>query len=451
MIINTTAKDISEIAINCLKTGTPMSHLRCGDGEVIMMNYKTMRKAFSRKSTDQFGYVVDDNVAENIKKSIEFSILNSDILGVPEDRHVNTDESNNWKLLCKEYEMVFADAGRNLSDAKCCSIDSHFQLLLNNDLDKIIESVNNITIITCRDISELFLHKHLHIRNIELLQIPPQQKYEVNPTKSVFFRTHDEIVEKIISKNRRGELCIFGAGVGGKDFGAHFKLAGGVSIDMGSVFDFWVGKQTRGAGKGPTVRNEKYALTMEQRIPENYVKPKDEGLKLECPWMVPEAVFFLISLIKGHEVVLDAGMGGSTMFFARRCSKVFGLETNQEWFNKVISTAKKHGTNEKVNAKVVSTQIDIEAEIDLYTDKSFDIISIDTQGKETNRHVILLHSFPKLKPNGIVIIDNYSHRCRFDTPEKLLKFFSIDKTHKITDFDDENWNGSGTRVIHPIQ
>ena len=451
MIINTTAKDIMDISIDCLKTGTPMSHLRCGDGEVIMMNHKTSGKWFPKVSIGQYGYVIDENVADGVKKSIEFAILNSDIIGIPESRHLDANNDNHWKMLYKEYERVFDAAEKNISDVKYCSIDSHYRLLKNNELDKIIESVDKITIITCRHISKLFLHKYPHIRNIELLSTPAQQRYEMNPTKSDFFKIHDEIVEKIISKDRRGELCIFGAGVGGKDFGAHFKLAGGVSIDIGSVFDCWVGKQTRGTGKGPEARSEKYALTMEQKIPRNYVKPKDEGLKLECPWIVPDAVFFLVNLIKGHEVVLDAGMGGSTLFFARRCSNVIGMETNQEWFDKVILTAKRHGTNEKISAKVLPTQSDIEKEIDSHLDKSFDIISIDTQGKITNRHKILLHAFKKLKPNGIIIIDNYSHGNKFDTPDKLLKFFSIDKTHKITDFDDENWNGSGTRVIHPIQ
>ena len=68
------------------------------------------------------------------------------------------------------------------------------------------------------------------------------------------------------------------------------------------------------------------------RIPENYIDPKDEGLRLESPWIVPESAIFLAGLLDGSESVFDVGMGASTLFYARRCNKVFGIETNREFF-----------------------------------------------------------------------------------------------------------------------
>ena len=59
-----------------------------------------------------------------------------------------------------------------------------------------------------------------------------------------------ESVESILSQDNHGKLCLYGAGLAGKDLGLYFKQSGGVAFDIGSIFDHWIGKQTRGKGKG---------------------------------------------------------------------------------------------------------------------------------------------------------------------------------------------------------
>jgi hypothetical protein len=166
-----------------------------------------------------------------------------------------------WNSLTQEYTRVFDDNGIKYDDKKYCSIDSHYRLLKTNELTKLIQSVDRITMITCRDIEIKFKKKYPHIKQVELIKIPAQQKYEANSTKSNFFPDiHAEVIEIIKSSSRIGQLCLFGAGFCGKDFGAHFKLSGGVAIDIGSVFDLWCGKLTRGTGKGRTAEINTYLL-----------------------------------------------------------------------------------------------------------------------------------------------------------------------------------------------
>jgi predicted O-methyltransferase YrrM len=184
-------------------------------------------------------------------------------------------------------------------------------------------------------------------------------------------------------------------------------------------------------------------------IPKNYHNPKDDGIKMECPWMVPSAVSFLVDRIGGHEVVLDAGMGGSTLFFARRCGMVFGLETNIDWFNKVEKALTDSGLNHRFSGRLLKTQSELLSEISNYSNFSFDIISIDTCGKETKRNELMREALPKLKPGGIVIQDNYALGNYLHMESIILNVLSNVGPYKIHDFDDVGWGGKGTRIFAP--
>jgi hypothetical protein len=261
MEINTTTKDIVDIAMAKLKNGEPMSHLRCGDGEIAIMNPNKFPSEFEMFSKRHLGYKIDLDVGHEIKKLIEFGIINSDILGLPDFRHTEHPSNKLWKIIGEEYTRVFDSYKIVKSDKKYCSIHSHYNLLKSGELDVLIKSVDKITLITCRNIENEFKRRFENIRTVELMLIPPQQKYEIVSRKSDFFPdVHDKVVDSIRSSPRNGQLCLFGSGFCGKDFGAHFKIAGGVAIDVGSVFDLWCGKLTRGKGKGKTARIEDYVL-----------------------------------------------------------------------------------------------------------------------------------------------------------------------------------------------
>jgi hypothetical protein len=138
------------------------------------------------------------------------------------------------------------------------------------------------------------------------------------------------------------------------------------------------------------------------RIPENYTDPKDEGLRLESPWIVPESAIFLAGLLDGSENVFDVGMGASTLFYARRCNKVFGIETNREFLDKVLRTVYIHGLEDSIEFKFIPNQLDIENEIETMSfPEVFDVISIDTV-KGYNRSELFKKSSQKLKKQAFL-------------------------------------------------
>ena len=183
------------------------------------------------------------------------------------------------------------------------------------------------------------------------------------------------------------------------------------------------------------------------KIPKNYVNPKNEGMELECPWLVPDSVFLLAKIINGTENVLDCGMGASTLFFSRRCARVVGLESDLEWMSKVKAIATERGLIDKIYPILVNKESEAIAAFDALPDRSFDLISMDMQGKGFNRHRLLIKVISKLKPNGIIVHDNYSHGHTSTDKDSVLKMLNLTNSHKSIDFDDPNWKGRGTRII----
>ena len=159
------------------------------------------------------------------------------------------------------------------------------------------------------------------------------------------------------------------------------------------------------------------------RIPENYIDPKDEGLRLESPWIVPESAIFLAGLLDGSESVFDVGMGASTLFYARRCNKVFGIETNREFLDKVLRTVYIHGLEDSIEFKFIPNQPD------------FDVISIDTV-RGYNRSELFKKSSQKLKKTGIFVLDNYANSHLFPSTydwshTEILKFLKLESCAKL--------------------
>lgn len=187
------------------------------------------------------------------------------------------------------------------------------------------------------------------------------------------------------------------------------------------------------------------------RIPDDFVNPLDEGLRLESPWIVPASAKFLATILTGDELVLDIGIGASTLFFARRCRFVDGIETNKKWIDKVLSTAYVHGLDKEIEVTTATDQLQMEKCISEIENQKYDIISVDTVWG-FDRSALLKRAIPKLKPSGTLLLDNYASENLFPstymwTAKETLKQLSVENTHAVHDFHERSWQGNGTRVV----
>ena len=147
------------------------------------------------------------------------------------------------------------------------------------------------------------------------------------------------------------------------------------------------------------------------------------------PWLEPDVVEYIDSLIDADSEVLEAGAGGSTFWFAERARRVVSYEHNRDW-------------HKVVNAKIIKDGL---KNIELIFDKkypkegirrsgnSFDLILVDGRGRV--KTVETAHRL--LKTGGHLVLHD-SKRKRYKPAINLLNGIGW---RKIAEF-----SGDGTLI-----
>lgn len=257
MKINTSSFQLKEAIISSLNDGRSLSMVRLGDGEMIIANNDQNKlKHFCLKQIGREITLAELNYAQN---NLINSVLFSNILGIPTAAHCK--KGNLWKEMFSYYQNIKENNENSWYNKQYCSINAHLDLLASGYLFDIFKCSKKIMIISPRDIVNPLKKKFTNIQSLEWHCIPGEQRYEVIKNKEVnIFNRFEHISSTIKSKSRQKELLIFGVGPFGKHLGIDFAKMGGVSLDLGSVFDLFVGKQTRGPGRSSTAKINKFLL-----------------------------------------------------------------------------------------------------------------------------------------------------------------------------------------------
>jgi len=186
---------------------------------------------------------------------------------------------------------------------------------------------------------------------------------------------------------------------------------------------------------------------MRTNRPTNPVNPGVETLEKAWPWMTPDAVEFLSDLYLRNAVMAEIGSGGSTVFFAQRCKKVYSFEQNADWAGMVEETVKKKRLGTKV--QIYKQDFDDPGLVQ----ESITILCPDSSKRCTNwnRTAILERWLPKLEDESLIILDNYAWDKVWPGLSDLSALEFLDKynlkSHKVIDFDFDGWMGNGTRIV----
>jgi len=165
----------------------------------------------------------------------------------------------------------------------------------------------------------------------------------------------------------------------------------------------------------------------------NFIDGKNT-VEIGYPWLTVDSIIFLESVLRKNFNVFECGCGGSTVFYSNNCLSVFALETDEIWANKV-----KNLNLNNVDVKHLKNTEEFVEIIKQLPNNFYDVISIDSDPKKTNRLVLTKHAIPKIKRFGFLILDNYN---AFGTEKFLKPENCIEYT-----FDDPNWAGKGTKIF----
>ena len=234
-----TTKFVYLSIVEKLKNRKPFSMVRIGDGEGMTLNYKKNLNNANFIINKHLGYSLSNNEFKEVCKDLKYTYSNADIIGAPTPRHLKI--SSSWKRAFKAATFLKS------KNCELTSIDIHTELLVHGFLDKLLNSVHKIFIVSGRNVNQGLMKKYPNIKEIKNFKVTPEMKYETNKAQEKHYPDQYNKVKKWISRqNCKGCLCLCGAGAVGKIYNQWFKERGGIAIDIGSVFDMWAGKVNRG-------------------------------------------------------------------------------------------------------------------------------------------------------------------------------------------------------------
>lgn len=252
--INIDVNELTELILERLETKQPLSIVRIGDGEIAIMNANPNDKGCKHFYYVHLGRTLEPNVMNEISNNLKESIINCDVLGITSK---TSEESDNlyWKI---SKDVLLDILSKNTIKPKMfCSMGVHYDFVSQKKLDIILNKVNEVYLVTSRDVESKFKEKYKNLESVHLYRIPGEYVYEDEKKFEDYYpNVYKKIESDFLGKDMSGKLLLIGGGFVGKNLGVIFSNRGGVSIDLGSVFDNFVGKITRGVGKGPNKYRE---------------------------------------------------------------------------------------------------------------------------------------------------------------------------------------------------
>jgi hypothetical protein len=249
--VNINERYVHDLILESLKNKKPLSVIRIGDGEISTLKYDLDRNLTNRFYQRHTGKQPTESEMIEISNNLRSSILDADIIGISpkgiEERSTNPVWGLTNSIL---YDLI----QENHDSKKYCDMNLHYKLNKHGLLDNILKSIDELYILTPRDVVSQLQKKYPNIKKVHFIKIPGQYIFEESPVIEGYYpETYNKIISDFKNQKFDGKLLLFGGGFIGKNLGVEFSRMGGVSLDIGSVFDMFVGKVTRGKGKGPNV------------------------------------------------------------------------------------------------------------------------------------------------------------------------------------------------------
>lgn len=231
----------------------PLAITRYGDGEAMLLDKEPEGEEYREYVFKrQLGDNISDEHKSQIRSHLRSAYRNSDIIGIPTSKHKSKgDYWNKAQDILERHTPLNKDY---------CSIDIHQEFLSQDFFKGLLTNRKKVYYISAYNIDNQ-LKEQYNIEDVQSFQIAPEIKFNPQYEGEPHYPNHfNEIGRWINTLDCEGALCLVGAGVTGKIYNTWFKNQGGVSMDIGSVFDAWVGKNTRGKDRGANAVDNTYKL-----------------------------------------------------------------------------------------------------------------------------------------------------------------------------------------------
>ena len=242
--------------IERLLENTPVSIVRYGDGESIILNALSSVQAMDLASNAvlrrQMGYDPTIEQLKAIRVNLIEAYSHCDVIGLPMHKH-KTDK--HWRAAAG----VLKENVPGCTEITC-DIDVAYQMLQDDSYNKLLQNRRVLNYISCRDLDAGF-HEKWNIRTVNKLLIAPEAKFTSGYEGEVHYPNQFNKVQRWMDVvGAEGNLLFVGAGVIGKIYCNWWRDRGGIAMDVGGVMDCWAGKVTRGPERGLDKEDLTYKL-----------------------------------------------------------------------------------------------------------------------------------------------------------------------------------------------
>lgn len=232
--------------LNKLMHKEPVSIIRIGDGEGLVLNslssITAMQNCNERVMRRQMGYYPTLKDIEAIRDNLIDAYSHADIIGIP--MHIQKTNSD-WQDV-----VNILNANVPVHTERYCSTDIAYDMLNAGYFVDLLLNRPVLNYISCRNLDHEF-KAHFNIQVVNKYQVAPEAKFVSGYDGDVHYPTQFNRVQRWMDVvGAEGNLLLVGAGVIGKIYCNWWRDRGGVAFDIGSVFDTWSGKVTRGPNRG---------------------------------------------------------------------------------------------------------------------------------------------------------------------------------------------------------
>ena len=260
-----------------VSAGQPSSLIRLGDGEAIVLSYgdDTWLQDLAYLHGHWGSEGVTLGAISEVKRDLQAAVEGADFVGVREDivnvevpedlldrsaREIKDHVRSAFHLRESERAGLGTDGERQLAiarrlvllhrslsrvewsdDQEFCSAWIHWALLTSGALNSILEEVGEVGLVTSRPELEYLVARQFDIRTSVV--IVPDKFIETQVSGQHVPDRYRTIRSEL--RFPEGTLVLVGAGIPGKVYCQWLKESGCIAIDVGSVFDAWVGRASR--------------------------------------------------------------------------------------------------------------------------------------------------------------------------------------------------------------
>ncbi|MDF2728771.1 MAG: hypothetical protein K0T01_557 [Acidimicrobiia bacterium] len=273
---------------NAVADGEPFSLIRLGDGEAVLLSFgedmwlQDLAYLHSHWGAER----VRLRDVGQVKQDLEKAVQGADVVGIRDDlvnttlppdllqrsaTEVRDTVISATRIRQEEVENLKAIGARRLAllhqvlrtiewseNQQFCSAWIHWELLATGALNRILDEVNEVGLVTSRpELGEL-VARRFNVRTSTVI-VPDKHVVVPGPGEHVPDRFRNIRSELDFPA---GTLVLVGAGIPGKVYCQWLKESGCVALDVGSIFDAWVGRASR-----PMVLKSRFNITEGDRVP----------------------------------------------------------------------------------------------------------------------------------------------------------------------------------------